>query len=127
MARKVMPTRPRSFSYRGCQLVKSGVREATCPLSRSAGFPTLRARRLGENSGFRGDQLARGSLSAVPVQEVAVCPGAVQPLLRRLLELLLLFLRQLLLKLFPGLGRQLFGFLQGLLLRLGFQAQLFGP
>src|SRR5712672_95086 len=93
------------------------------PLSRSAGFLTLRARRLGENPGFRSGQLARGSLSAVPVQELAVCPGAVQPLLRGLLELLLLFLRQLLL----GLGRQLFGFLQGLLLRLGFQAQLFGP
>ncbi len=99
----------------------------TCRLSRSAGFPTLRARRLGENFGYRGDQLARGSASAVPVQELAVGPGAVQPLLRRLLELLLLFLRQLLLKLFPGLGRLLFGFLQGLLFRLGFQAQLFGP
>src|SRR5712672_2282490 len=83
------------------------------PLSRSAGFLTLRARRLGENPGFRSGQLARGSLSAVPVQELAVCPGAVQPLLRGLLELLLLFLRQL----FPGLGRQFFGFLQGLLLR----------
>src|SRR5882672_8524338 len=92
-------------------------------LGRSAGFPSLRARRLGENPGFRGGQLARGSFSAVPVQELAVGPGAVQPLLRRLLELLLLFLRQL----FPGLGRQLFGFLQGLLFRLGFQAQLFGP
>ena len=96
-------------------------------LGRSAGFLTLRARRLGEKSGSCGGQLARGSLSAVPVQELAVCPGAVQPLLRCLLELLLLLLRQLLLKLFLGLGSLLFGLLQSLLLRLGFQAQLFGP
>ena len=41
-------------------------------LGRSAGFLTLRARRLGENPGFRGGQLARGARSAVPVQELAV-------------------------------------------------------
>src|SRR6266852_3058077 len=114
--------RPRSSNH-GCPWIQKSPQKATVMLSRSAGFPTLRARMLGENSGFRGGQLARGSLSAVAVQELAIGPGAVQPLLRRLLELLLL----LLLQLFPGLGRLFFGFLQSLLLCLGFQAQLFGP
>src|ERR1700681_181924 len=84
-----------------------------CRLSRSAVFPTLLASGLRKNPGFRGNHLARGNFSAVPVEVFAVQLHTV----RLAVQSMLLFL---------GLCRLRFGFLQSLLLRLAFKAQSFG-
>src|SRR6266404_6165615 len=88
-------------------------------LSRSAVFPTLLLLRLGGNPGLHHDRLVGSSFSTVAIEMLAaqldavqlgaVRFGTVQPML------------------FLGLCRQLFGFPQGLSLRLGLQAQPFGP
>src|SRR2546421_8811386 len=83
-------------------------------LSRGADFPTLLALRFDENPGFRGGRFATDRLSSVAIEVLAVQLHAVRVAVQ-------------LFCLFPCLRRLLFGFLQSLSLRLGFQAQPFGP